>query len=133
MGELLAFKVTPANVDDRTPLPDLAKGLMGKIFDDKGYISQKLFDQLYRKGLQLVTKIKKNMKNKLMPLIDKILLRKRAIIESVIDQLKNISQIEHSRHRSIINFSVNLVAGLAAYSLQDKKPSLNIQRNLLAA
>ncbi|ERL61037.1 IS982 family transposase, partial [Piscirickettsia salmonis] len=88
---------------------------------------------LYEKGLQLINKIRKNMKNKLMPIIDKILLRKRGIIESVFDQLKNISQIEHSRHRSVNNFMVNILTGLAAYCLQEKKPSLNIQRNLLTS
>ncbi|WP_427910186.1 transposase [Piscirickettsia salmonis] len=81
----------------------------------------------------VINKIRKNMKNRLMPIIDKILLRKRGIIESVFDQLKNISQIEHSRHRSVNNFMVNILAGLAAYCLQEKKPSLNIQRNLLTS
>ena len=99
--------------------------------DARGYISQTLFNKLYQRALQLVTTIKKNMQNKLMPLIDKLLLRKRAIVESVFDQLKNISQIEHSRHRRISNFMVNLVAGLAAYILQPKKPSLNLQPVLL--
>ncbi|ALT18466.1 transposase [Piscirickettsia salmonis] len=90
-------------------------------------------NRLYEKGLQLITKIRKNMKNKLMPIIDKILLRKRGVIESVFDQLKNISQIEHSRHRSVNNFMVNILAGLAAYCLQEKKASLNIQHNLLTS
>jgi hypothetical protein len=72
-----------------------------------------LFDQ----GLQLITKIKKNMKNKLMPLMDKLLLRKRAIVETVNDQLKNISQIEHTRHRSIAGFTLNLLGGLIASPL----------------
>jgi hypothetical protein len=125
-GELLAFKLTAANVDDRAPVPDLTQGIIGKLFADRGYISQKLFEQLYERGLQLVTKIKKNMKNRLVPLLDKILLRKRAIIESVNDQLKNISQIEHSRHRSILNFMVNLLAGLIAYTYQESKPSLDL-------
>ncbi len=66
------------------------------------------------------------MKNVLMPVVDKILLRKRALIETVNDQLKNISQIEHTRHRSVINFMVNIVAGLIAYTRQPKKPSLNL-------
>jgi len=109
----------------------MTPGLEGKLFGDRGYISQMLFNTLYQRGLRLVTKIKKNMKNKLMPLIDKLLLRKRAIVETVFDQLKNISQIEHSRHRSINNFMVNLVGGLAAYILQPKKPSLNLQPVLL--
>jgi hypothetical protein len=126
-GELMAFKVTRGNVDDRKPVPDLVKGLVGKLIGDKGYLSQPLFEQLYEQGLQLITKIKKNMKNKLMPIIDKVLLRKRAIIESVNDQLKNISQIEHTRHRSPWNFIVNLLCGLCAYALQPKKPSMNLK------
>ena len=130
-GELIAFKMTPANTDDRVPVDEMTQGLKGKLFGDRGYISQTLFNALYQQGLQLVTKIKKNMKNKLMPLIDKLLLRKRAIVETVFDQLKNISQIEHSRHRSINNFMVNLVGALAAYILQPKKPSLNLQPVLL--
>lgn len=74
-------------------MPGLTKGIIDKLFGDRGYISQALFEQLWQQGLQLVTKIKKNIKNRLMPLLDKILLRKRAIIEPVNDQLKNIAQI----------------------------------------
>ncbi len=96
---------------------------------DKGYLSQPLFKQLMETfGLQLITKIKSNMKNLLMNLVDELLLRKRAIVETVIDQLKNISQIEHTRHRSPVNFVVNVIAGLIAYCHQPKKPSLNINR-----
>lgn len=126
-GELLAFKLTPANVDDRQPVPEMTRGMFGKLFGDKGYISQPLFELLFERDLQLITKLKKNMKNKLLPLFDKILTRKRALIETVNDQLKNISQIEHTRHRSIANFMVNLVAALIAYTYQDKKPSLNLR------
>lgn len=132
-GELLAFQLTPANVDDRTPVADLTRGIIGKLFGDRGYISQALFEQLWNQGLQLVTKIKKNMKNRLMPLLDKILLRKRALIESVNDQLKNVAQIEHSRHRSPLNFMVNLLAGLVAYTYQPSKPSLDLQPKGLPA
>lgn len=128
-GEFMAFKLTAGNVDDRKPVPDLVKKLTGKLFGDKGYISQELFEKLFQQGLQLVTRIKSNMKNKLMPLIDKILLRKRALIETVNDQLKNISQIEHTRHRSIWGFMVNILGALAAYALQPKKPSLNLAVN----
>lgn len=130
-GELLAFRLSPGNLDDRQVVDKMTVGLTGKLVGDKGYISQSLFNLLYQRGLQLITKLRKNMKNKIMPLVDKMLLRKRAIVESVIDQLKNISQIEHSRHRSPVNFMVNLVAGLAAYTLQPKKPSLNIDHLLL--
>jgi hypothetical protein len=130
-GELLAFKLTPANRDDRTPVPEMTREIWGKLFGDKGYISQPLFDLLFKQGLQLITKIKKNMKNKLMPMADKILLRKRAIIESVNDQLKNISQIEHTRHRSMAGFMLNLLGGLIAYTYQGKKPSLNLDVNMM--
>jgi hypothetical protein len=126
-GQLLACQITPGNMDDREPVPTLSKRLFGKLIADRGYISQPLFEQLLETfNLQLITRLRKNMKNRLMPLIDKLLLRKRAIIESVVDQLKNVSQIEHSRHRSSTNCFVNIVAGLIAYCLQPKKPSLNI-------
>jgi len=126
-GELLAFCLTAGNVDDRAPVPRLARRLFGKLFGDKGYVSQALFDQLFSQHtLQLITKLRKNMKNKLMLYTDRLLLRRRAIIETVNDQLKNISQIEHSRHRSPLNFLVNLMAGLIAYCWQPKKPSLGI-------
>ena len=126
-GELLSLRLTPGNTDDRRPVPELVKGLFGKLFGDKGYISQPLFEALYDKGVQLLTKLKRGMRNRLIPLFDKIMLRKRAIIESVVDQLKNISQIEHSRHRSVANCFVNLVAGLIAYTWREKMPSLNIR------
>lgn len=125
-GELLNVLLTPGNVDDRKPVPRLVRKLFGKIFGDKGYISQPLYDLLNQTfGIQLITKLKSNTKNRLpMLLMDRILLRKRAIVESVIDQLKNISQIEHSRHRSVTSFLVNLLCGLIAYAHQPKKPSL---------
>ena len=132
-GDLLACHLTAANVDDRTPVPALTAGVTGKLIGDRGYISQALFDTLFAQGLQLVTKIRKNMKNKLMPLWDKLLLRKRALIESLIDQLKNLCQIAHSRHRSVANFLVNLVAGLIAYTWLPTKPSLNLRPQDLAA
>lgn len=128
-GALLAFCLTEGNVDDRRPVPRLAKRLFGKLFGDKGYISQKLFEQLFTDhALQLITKLRKNMKPKLMLYTDRLLLRRRAIIETINDQLKNISQIEHSRHRSPMNFLVNVLAGLIAYCWQPKKPSIGIIR-----
>lgn len=126
-GELLSLRLTPGNTDDRRPVPAMVKELFGKLFGDKGYISQPLFEALYEDGVQLVTKLKTKMKNRLISMFDKIMLRKRAIIESVVDQLKNISQIEHSRHRSVANCFVNLLAGLVAYTFREKKPSLNIR------
>ena len=123
-SELLAFQVTPANVDDRKPVPKLARDLFGKLIGDKGYISKALLEALLEQGVQLITSIRKNMKNRLLPMIDKVLLRKRAIIETINDQLKNISQIEHTRHRSVANFMVNLICALIAYTHQSRKPSL---------
>jgi hypothetical protein len=134
-GELLTCQITPGNVDDRTPVPTLGKHLFGKLIADRGYVSQPLFELLLNTfGIQLITKLKKNMKNRLLPWMDKLLLRKRAIIESVVDQLKNISQIEHTRHRSPINCFINIIAGLIAYCHQPKKPSLNLfSADLLSA
>ena len=126
-GELLSLRLTPGNVDDRRPVPELVKELFGKLFGDKGYIVQPLFETLYGDGVRLVTRLKANMKNRLVSMFDRIMLRKRALIESVVDQLKNISQIEHSRHRSVANCFVNLLAGLVAYTWREKKPSLNIR------
>lgn len=126
-GELLAFCLTPGNVDDRRPVPKLVQRLFGKLFADKGYISQPLAQQLFvGQGLQLITKLRKDMHERLIAWSDKVFLRRRAIIETITDQLKNISQIEHTRHRSPVNFLVNLVAGLLAYCHQPKKPSLGL-------
>lgn len=100
--------------------------LFGKLFGDRGYISQALTEQLFTtQALRLITKVRKNMRERLLTYTDKLLLRKRALMESINDQLKNICQIEHSRHRSPYNFVVHLLAGLAAYCHQPKKPSLH--------
>jgi len=130
-GELLAFRLTPGHVDDRQPVARLATGLEGQLFGDRGYISQALHALLLRQGLALLTKIRKNLKNRLLRLWDKLLLRKRSLIETINDQLKNISQIEHTRHRSVTGFMVNLIAGLVAYSFRPKKPSLGLKRDPL--
>ena len=115
-GELLSFQLTAANTYDRKPVLDLTQSIFGKLFGDKGYISRDLLRQLYDKGLKLITRYRNNMNNRLVPLIERILLRKRAIIESVNDQLKNICQVQRTRHRSISNFMVNLLGGLIAYT-----------------
>ena len=115
-------------MDDRDwkVLDLLTREMFGKLFADKGYISPKLFDKLWERGVQLITKVKKNMKNKLMDYTDKLFLRKRAVIESVNDFLKNICQIEHSRYRSVSSFLINVISGLIAYSFLPSKPSLHI-------
>ena len=128
-GELLAFRVTPGNVDERRPVERLVTGWGGQLFGDRGSISQALHDILCGQGLELLTKIRKHMQNRLIRLWDKLLLRKRTLIETVNDQLKNISQIEHTRHRSVTGFMVNLVAGLVAYSYRPAKPSLGLRRD----
>ena len=127
-GEILDFLLTQGNVNDREPLKQKSfhDKIFGKLFGDKGYISKTLFDELFIDGIHLITKLRKNMKNCLMHIHDKILLKKRALIETVNDELKNICQIEHSRHRSFENFITNLLSGLIAYSFFPKKPSLNI-------
>ena len=132
-GELLAASLTPGNTADRKPVPEMTKALFGKLFGDKGYVSQALFEQLYDRGLELIAKRKKKMKNSLMKLMDKVLLRKRGIIESVNDQLKNICQIEHSRHRSQWNFLANVLGGLIAYSYHPTKPALDLTPKELEA
>ena len=126
-GELLDFLLTPGNVDDRAPLKYMGfhKRIFGKLFGDRGYISKDLFEQLFIDGVHLVTRLKKGMKNALMLQHDKIMLRKRSLIETVNDQLKNICQIEHTRHRCFPNFIINLLSALAAFSFFDKKPSIN--------
>lgn len=129
-GELLAVYLTPGNTDDRKPLEAMTKQLFGKLFGDKGYPSQAFFEKLYKRGHELITTIRKNMKNSLMLLEDKLMLRKRFIIETVNDQLKTISQIEPTRHCKPANFAVNLIAGFIAYQKQPKKPSLNLHDNL---
>jgi len=129
-GELLALRITPGNVSDanRDIVTGLASGLTGALFGDKGYISKEVFEQLWSQGLRLVTNIRSNMKQRLLPLWDKLMLRKRFIIETVNDHLKNNEQIEHSRHRSLTNFSVNLLAGLIAYQVQPKKPCIRMPK-----
>jgi hypothetical protein len=127
-GEILAFQLTPGNVSDVSMLEKITKNILGKIFGDKGYISSEVGKSLLKRGLELITSMRANMKQKLMLLSDKFFLRKRSIIETVNDQLKNISQIEHTRHRSAGNFLVNILAGIAAYCHQPKKPCLKLNK-----
>lgn len=129
IGELLAFKLTAGNVNDSKMIEPLSSGLFGKLFGDKGYLNQKVFRKLLKKGLQLVTQIRSNMKNKLMDFTDRITLRKRSLVESVFHVFKDILNMDHTRHRSPVNFMTNLVAGLAAYCLSDKKPRMRMEHN----
>ena len=125
-GDILAAKLTAANVDDRKPVPEMTDNLFGKLYGDKGYISKALTGTLFEKNVELITNVRKNMKARLLSLWDRAILTKRFIIETINDQLKNISQIEHSRHRSLHGFMLNLIGGLIAYCLKENKPSINI-------
>lgn len=120
-GDLMAVKITPGNTDDREPLDDLARGLKGKMLGDKGYISKALFARLWQQGLHLLNGIRRNMKNHLMPVLDKLLLRKRFIIETLFDKLKSNMGLEHTRHRSPTNAFVHILSCLTAYMLGKTK------------
>jgi hypothetical protein len=129
-GELVGANISKGNVDDRNinVLDGVLENVSGKLYADKGYISKKLFEYLYEQGITLVTNVKKNMKNRLIPIMDKLLLRKRSVIETVNDQLKNLCDIEHSRSRSPVNFMVNMIAGLIRYTYSEKLPSINFSQ-----
>ena len=120
-GELMAVKITPGNTDDRAPLEKMVAGLEGKLLADKGYISKKLFARLWDQGLHLITGIRRNMKNYLMPILDKVLLRKRFIVETLFDKLKSEMGLEHTRHRSSTNAFVHILSCLVAYALGKTK------------
>lgn len=135
-GDLLSFSITTGNKSDRNKslVSKMCEKLFGKLFGDKGYISNPLRDDLKNKDIKLITKLNSNMKNKLINLTDKILLNKRGVIETINDQLKNICNIEHTRHRSVFNFFVNLISGLIAYTFLPNKPSIRLsvaETNLL--
>jgi len=123
-GGIVKASFSSGNKDDRAQLRLMVKGLFGKVFGDRGYISRELFCELLEQGIFMVTRVKKNMKNKLMSLVDKILLLKRALIESVFAKIKLLGKFEHSRHRSVTNAFVHMVAALISYQLSDNKPSI---------
>ena len=134
LGEIVSAKVTTGNVHDTQPVRELARHLPDKLYGDKGYLSKALEASLFEKGVKLITTVRKNRKAKAISLWDRATLSKRFIIETINDQLKNISFIEHSRHRSMNGFTLNLMAGLVAYCLKENKPSLNIsdvERNVM--
>ena len=126
-GDLLDIALTPGNTDDRKPLRKFAEKLHGSLYADRGYISKDLREELQKQGVNLVYKVRKNMKPLDLSVSDEVLLRKRMLIESVIRELKTQTQVEHTRHRSFVNFQVNVISALIAYQLLENKPSLNIQ------
>ena len=120
------MNITPGNTNDRTPIPDLCKNLTGKLYADKGYIGKDLSQKLKESDIDLVTTVRKNMKATAISAFDRAMLSKRYIIETVNDQLKNISQIEHSRHRSETGFMLNVISGIVAYCLKKLKPRIKL-------
>lgn len=132
-GELLNFCFSRANVDDRDLkiLKIMTKEVFGKLFGDRGYISEKLAEFLWNDGISMIYKRRKNMKKMNLSDTDKVLLRKRAVIESVNDELKNICSLQHTRHRSMQGFLNNAVTSLIAYQTFTKKPSIKMEHNLM--
>ena len=124
LGNLCNFFITSGNIDDRNPVEKITKNITGIIYADKGYISKNLFQTLMANGLKLVTGVRSNMKNRLMLMQDKILLRKRSIIETLFGQLKETLHLQHTRHRSPVNGFVNICACLVAYIFQEKKAKI---------
>lgn len=125
-GEILSFYLSQGNTSDSSAriITQMTKEIFGKMFGDKGYISKALADLLFDDGLQLITAVRRNMKQKALSNEEKLLLRKRSVIETVNDELKNICQVEHTRHRSIAGFILNIMGAIAAYSFFPKKPSI---------
>lgn len=133
-GQILSMNFTKGNVDDRVPIMKLIQGLSGKLFGDKGYIKKELSQELQELGITLITPLKKNMKSRFMPIniFDLIMSKKRVLIESVFNILKNKLQLCHTRHRSIKNFCVHILSVLVGYQLAPEKPSINLETcNLL--
>jgi Transposase DDE domain len=128
-GELLSVKITTGNCDDRKSVKDLCKNIFGKVYGDKGYVSHKLFEEMLEVGVQIVTQLREKMKPKIMPLEDRLMLKKRSLIESVFHILKDVLHIDHSRHRSPKNFLINFMGALTAYCLYPNKPSIRLEKH----
>lgn len=130
IGEIISFQLTRGNVSDNNEnlLLKLCQTIFGKLYGDKGYIvKHSVFEKLFYDGVQIITKIRKNMKNSLMSIYDKIMLRKRSGIECLFNNLKNVAQLEHSKHRSLHGFILNIFSAIAAYHFTPKKPSIYSQ------
>ena len=132
-GQVMALRITPGNTADSTVLDEVTRHLAGKLYADKGYIGHELFERLWRRGLHLITSIRRNMRNHLMPLADKLMLRKRFLIETVLDTLKSEMGLEHSRHRSVINAMVHVLSCLVAYAFRPGKPSISLAARQITA
>jgi hypothetical protein len=132
-GQIMALTITPGNTADSTVLDKITRHLRGKLYADKGYIGRALFNKRWQRGLHLITTIRRNMRNYRMPLADKIMLRKRFVIETVLDTLTSEMGLEHSRHRSVINAMVHVLSCLVAYAFRPGKPSISLKAQQIAA
>jgi len=132
-GQVVALRITPGNTADSAVLDEMTRHLAGKLYADKGYVGRALFAKLWRRGLHLITSIRRNMRNYLMPLADKAMLRKRFLIETVLDILKSEMGLEHSRHRSPVNAMVHVLSCLVAYAFRPGKPSISLTRQQIEA
>ena len=128
-SELMAIKITHGNTDDRAGLEGLVAGLERKLLADKGYISKDLFKRMWVRGLHLLTGIRKNMKKYLMPIMDKMLLRKRFVVKTLFGKLKSKMGLEHSQHRSPTNAFLHILSCLAAYMPDKNKVSIKTRLN----
>lgn len=131
-GELVSIKFTKGNTSDVSVLNSMSRNIKGRIFGDKGYISRRLFLILYNRGLKLITSIKKTMKNSPIDIYEKIMLRKRSLVETVFDFLKNKLQLEHTRHRSTSNFLLHIISTLVCYQMKKTKPSVSLEYMMVA-
>src|SRR6476469_2935734 len=132
-GEIMAVKITPGNTADSTVLDEMTRHLAGKLYADKGCIGRELFHKLWLRGLHFMTSIRRNMRDYLMPMADRIMLRKRFVIETVLDTLKSEMGLEHSRHRSPVNAMVHVLSCLVAYAFRPGKPSISLNSKHLQA
>jgi hypothetical protein len=120
--QIVALKLTPGNVNDTTPVPQLTRDLIGKLFGDKGYVGQDLARRLLRRGLVLMTRVRRNMKRLPVSFLDKALLNGRNIVETIIGHIKEFSSLRLPKHRSVFNGFTHLTAAIVAYQLNPLPP-----------
>jgi hypothetical protein len=130
-GEIIRLTITPGNVNDRTPVPHMVRALEAKLIGDKGYLSKKLFQELFENGVTLITKIKKNMKNRLMEMTDKMMLMRSFFVETIFSSMKSLDTLIHPRYRCPVNAFALLFAGLINYQLRADKPTLHSLTNII--
>ena len=104
------------------PCQDLTKDLSGKLFGDKGYIGQKLAQELLHRGLILMTRVRSNMKSLPVSFLDKALLNGRNIAETIIGHIKEFSLLRLPKHRSVFNAFTHVTAAIIAYQIDPLPP-----------